>query len=105
MTTPLKYATFKTPFGSGCVVVRDGDIVRFQMSSTTPPAGAVQDAVALKPIVRKLERYFAGEKVRFDEKLGYELPPFTAKVISVVRAIPRGQTMSYAQVARAAGNP
>jgi len=33
------------------------------------------------------------------------MPKFTERVLVVVRAIPRGKTMTYAEVARAAGNP
>jgi O-6-methylguanine DNA methyltransferase len=38
-------------------------------------------------------------------KIALKLAPFTAKVVAVVRQIPKGQVRTYKQVARMAGRP
>ncbi len=109
----LVYAFFPAPFGpsarlgagKGLVVAREGKIVRIRLSATRPPAGAVEDAAALGPILRKLARYFAGRRVTFDERLDLPVRPFTARVMEAVRRIPPGRTRTYAEIARLAGNP
>jgi len=50
--------------------------------------------------------YFEGKRVRFP--IGIDLggmPPFYRSVLEACRRIPYGQTASYADLARAAGNP
>jgi methylated-DNA-[protein]-cysteine S-methyltransferase len=55
----------------------------------------------------KLERYFRGEDVSFqDEVLDTQrASAFLARVWDVVRAIPRGQVRSYSWVAQQVGSP
>jgi methylated-DNA-[protein]-cysteine S-methyltransferase len=56
-------------------------------------------------LVDKLGRYFDGESVTFDEPLDPTIgTEFQQKVWAITRAIPRGQTSSYGQVARQAGS-
>lgn len=55
---------------------------------------------------RQLAGYLAGRSKRLGAPVDLEgLPDFTRRVLEVVRAIPYGQTRSYAEVAAAAGNP
>lgn len=59
------------------------------------------------PVARSLAAYYRGEAVDLNA-VALELPgetEFQAAVRAVVRAIPRGGTMSYGQVAAAAGRP
>jgi methylated-DNA-[protein]-cysteine S-methyltransferase len=54
----------------------------------------------------QLERYFAGEPVRFRVPLDLsDGTPFQQKVWRVLQKIPRGQTRSYAWVAQQIGLP
>lgn len=72
-----------------------------QAGGTSPPPGL---DVAL--FVDKLGRYFAGEDVAFDEPLDPRVgTAFQKKVWSLTRGIPRGETRSYGELARAAGSP
>jgi methylated-DNA-[protein]-cysteine S-methyltransferase len=66
--------------------------------------GTSPHLAALQP---KLERYFRGEDVSFqDEALDIqEASSFLAHVWDVVRAIPRGQVRSYGWVAQQVGSP
>jgi len=64
-----------------------------------PPPGL--DPAAL---VEKLHRYFEGEPVTFDEPLDSSIgTEFQRRVWAITRAIPRGQTRSYGQIASEAG--
>jgi methylated-DNA-[protein]-cysteine S-methyltransferase len=54
----------------------------------------------------KLRRYFEGRMVTFGEPLDPTLgTEFQRRVWAITRAIPRGQTRTYGQVAREAGSP
>ena len=54
----------------------------------------------------KLQQYFDGQRVLFDEPLDLSgATAFQRRVWSVVRDIPYGETRSYGQIARQAGSP
>ena len=67
-----------------------------------PPAPALLDDLTLR-----LQRYFKGDPVSFDD-LPLDLsgvPPFRRAVLETVRRIPRGHVRSYRDIAVALGNP
>ena len=67
---------------------------------------AQQDDAALADLAAKLRRYFEGEEISFDETLDtHGSTDFQRQVWGVTRHIPRGQTMTYGQIARQAGSP
>jgi methylated-DNA-[protein]-cysteine S-methyltransferase len=71
------------------------------------PAAILLEAADLPELDERLRRYAAGEPVRLDD-LALDLgacTPFQRQVLRTVQAIPRGQTWSYADVARAIGRP
>jgi len=54
----------------------------------------------------KLQRYFLGEAVTFDEPLDLDrATPFQRRVWLAVREIPYGEVRSYGQIARRIGHP
>jgi methylated-DNA-[protein]-cysteine S-methyltransferase len=54
----------------------------------------------------QLRRYFAGQRASFDFPLDLSrVPDFTRRVLTAVSRIPYGETRSYGEVARLAGNP
>jgi methylated-DNA-[protein]-cysteine S-methyltransferase len=66
-----------------------------------PPAGLDPAGLA-----GKLQRYFRGEAIAFEEPLDPTLgTDFQRRVWAITRAIPRGQTRTYGQLARRAGSP
>jgi methylated-DNA-[protein]-cysteine S-methyltransferase len=75
------------------------------------PAGSssVAETVAgldVGALVDKLRRYFEGEEVIFDEALDPSIGTgFQQQVWAITRAIPRGQTRTYGDIAREAGSP
>ena len=55
---------------------------------------------------RKLQRYFDGQRVLFDDPLDLRAATaFQGRVWSAVRDIPYGETRSYGQIARQVGSP
>ncbi len=64
------------------------------------------DARPLDAVARELDEYFAGTRRGFDLPLDHRLTEgFRRAVLARLPAIGYGQTASYAQIARAAGNP
>ena len=67
---------------------------------------ARRDDVALSDLEDKLCRYFDGQPVSFDEPLDMGgATGFQKRVWEVTRRIPRGQTMTYGEIARQIGSP
>ena len=67
---------------------------------------ARQDDVALGDLGEKLRRYFDGGVVSFDEPLDTRgATDFQRRVWDVTRRIPRGETMTYGEIARQVGSP
>jgi len=64
------------------------------------------DDVALGDLPDKLRRFFDGQPVSFDEPLDMSgATDFQRRVWEATRRIPRGQTLTYGQVARQVGSP
>lgn len=64
------------------------------------------DDPMLDGLKRKLQHYFDGQRVLFDQPLDLsEATAFQGRVWSAVRDIPYGETHSYGQIARQAGSP
>ncbi len=54
----------------------------------------------------ELDDYFSGEQVEFSTPTALtEVPPFTEKVQYIIKNLKWGETASYGQIARWAGNP
>lgn len=57
------------------------------------------------PVRKQLEEYFAGERRNFDLDLDLRGTEFRKRCWRELLKIPYGETRSYAQIARAVGNP
>jgi methylated-DNA-[protein]-cysteine S-methyltransferase len=59
------------------------------------------------PLVRRLVAFFAGEQVRFDDvELGVEwTTPFQEALAEALRSVPRGELVTYGELAALAGRP
>ncbi len=69
------------------------------------PEGSIEGDAPFKHVLRQLDDYFAGKPVTFDVPLEMEGTPFQKTVWKALQAIPRGQTISYGQLARNIGSP
>jgi methylated-DNA-[protein]-cysteine S-methyltransferase len=72
-----------------------------------PRAGRAPAAGSTHPFATRLEAYFAGEPVRFDDvELDLEgYSPLSRRFAAVLRAVPRGEVVSYGELAALAGRP
>lgn len=103
---------YDTEFGRGWAVF-DGDVLlELGLPGTAPPKGRRVEAAALPAPVASattaLERYWGGGPL---PEPGDELierasgTPFLEAVYRTVSAIPRGETMTYGEVAARVGRP
>lgn len=75
-----------------------------------PAFGPPTPEEALPPILQDLQArlvaYFQGQEVAFDDPLDPSLgTPFRRRVWEELRDVPRGQVVTYAELARRAGRP
>ena len=96
-----------TPVGT-VLLARDGAGLRrvhFQSGPhpLRPPADWHQDAGQLAEAAAQLDQYFAGTRREFELPLAPVGTPFQLAVWRALRAIPYGETCSYAQLAAVVG--
>lgn len=119
-------------WGTGELVVRDGQVVWHELpwprasgpsrtpsqTPTRPGAGAAAAGVLSRipsrrgggfvaEVVRLLQAYFAGERVPLDAvpvDLAYE-SPFHERCAAALRTVPRGEAVTYGELAALAGAP
>jgi methylated-DNA-[protein]-cysteine S-methyltransferase len=100
----VTHVAYEAPgWGIGELWLEDGRVVWHELphpSATTPgPARHV--------IVERLQAYFAGDAVELDDipvDLEYETP-FLERCAHALRAVPRGEVVTYGELAALAGAP
>jgi len=103
------YTTFESPVGE-LLLAGDSNALRlvsFESSkrSVPPQAGWIQDKAPFAEVIRQLQAYFRGELKEFDLPLALEGTEFQLRVWNVLRTIPYGETISYAQLAERINKP
>jgi methylated-DNA-[protein]-cysteine S-methyltransferase len=100
-----------SPLGD-LLLVGDGETLRgisFEEHRGTPriarAGGAVPGDDAFGEAVRQLDEWFAGARTEFDLELDLRGTDFQLRVWNALRQIPFGRTVSYRDVAAAAGFP
>lgn len=118
----FRYDFAPTPFGDALAVFSDHGIVRFDLSESVDPSvpwlledvshrlQAVPEPApgAADELSRLLDDYFAGEPMRFDERLSFDwrlIGGFQREALQTICGIGWGETMSYGEVAVLAGRP
>lgn len=98
---PFRYAA--PGFGVGELWL-DGDRAVWH---ELPTAGRPVDGQRSHPLAGRLAAYFRGEAVSFDDvELDLEeLTPFQHELARALRAVPRGEVVSYGELAALAGRP
>ena len=96
----IEFDVIETPVGPCTVEVEDGRLVRLHLGPATVEAGR---RTRLPEVRRWVADWFKGRPVNVPLKL--EGTPFMRRVYEVVRRIPAGKTLSYGEVADAAGRP
>lgn len=118
----FRYDFAPTPFGDALAVFSDEGIVRFDLSESEDPsvpwllesvsrqlhALPEPDPGAADELAHLLDDYFEGAPVRFDDHLTLDwrlAEGFTRVALETISSIGWGETMSYGEVAMAAGHP
>jgi methylated-DNA-[protein]-cysteine S-methyltransferase len=58
------------------------------------------------PAIRQIREYYAGRRRRFSFLICTDdLAPFTSRVVSCLKKVPYGKTITYGELARRAGSP
>jgi methylated-DNA-[protein]-cysteine S-methyltransferase len=103
------YTTFESPVGPLLLAGESSALRRVSFEngkrSTPPRADWKLDKVPFAEVIRQLQAYFRGELKEFDLPLAMEGTEFQLRVWNALRAIPYGETVSYAQLAQRIGNP
>lgn len=116
-TNDIGYAIFDTAFGScgiawsaaGVTRVRlpGGAALEERLRTSTGLAAASEPPAAIAAVIARLQRYFAGDPIEFDEApLDHSgVPPFNAVLYGEMRRLRWGETTTYGELARRAGEP
>ncbi|MGH3023736.1 MAG: methylated-DNA--[protein]-cysteine S-methyltransferase [Gaiellaceae bacterium] len=72
-----------------------------------PRAGAAPEDPVEHPLAERIRGYFRGERVGFDDvALDLDwMTPFQLAVAKALRAVPRGEVVTYGELAALAGRP
>jgi methylated-DNA-[protein]-cysteine S-methyltransferase len=110
-------STFESPIGVLTLARGPHGLVRLTLAGETPEGVAgdlreqlgvdvVEDDAALADVREQLVRYFAGELEQFDVPLDWSLAHgFHRACCEAMMRIPYGVTITYAELAAAAGSP
>jgi methylated-DNA-[protein]-cysteine S-methyltransferase len=105
------YSIFSSPIGE-LLMTSDGEALtglnmcqRRGKPARGPEAGWQRDDSVFEAAREQLEAYFSGKRRDFDLRLRMAGTPFQHLVWEGLRAIPYGETLSYAELARRIGRP
>ena len=96
----IEFDVIETPVGPCTVEMEGGRLIRLHLGPCSVEAGRRRK---LGNVRRWVADWFKGRQVQVPLKL--EGTPFTRRIYEVVRRIPPGKTLSYGEVAEAAGRP
>jgi methylated-DNA-[protein]-cysteine S-methyltransferase len=106
------FSALDTPIGRLLLVSRSlsdkastlsGIYMEDHAGAPLPDAGWVQDEARFVDARCQLAEYFAGKRTAFDLPLAADGTPFQRRVWGALLAIPFGQTITYAELARRVG--
>lgn len=107
----LYYSRMKSPVGSLLIGVSESALVALEFDRGLPkqiagqPVGWEESEFRARPVWQQLEEYFAGSRRHFDLALDLRGTDFRKSCWQELLRIPYGETRSYAEIARAVGNP
>ncbi|HET9818964.1 MAG TPA: methylated-DNA--[protein]-cysteine S-methyltransferase, partial [Rhodanobacteraceae bacterium] len=105
----LYYDRIDTPIGPLMLVSDGAGLVEIGLphdgAAPPPPTDAKTSKSRLHAVARQLDEYFAGERQQFDLPLRPSGTPFQLEVWGALLAIPYGETVSYADIARRIRRP
>ena len=111
MNSIVRFAEIDTPLGRLRFTATANGLTRiaFEGDRYAPPRGPdwIHDPAfpALRDAAAQLADYFAGRRSRFDLPLAAAGTLFQRRIWTAIAAVPAGETISYAELARRAGCP
>jgi methylated-DNA-[protein]-cysteine S-methyltransferase len=106
--TSTAYTTMPSPVGPLLIAADDTGLRQINFvqgrHSANPDPTWQQDANQLQEVIHQLRAYFAGELEAFNLPLAPQGTAFQLKVWKLLCDIPYGETLSYGELARRAGN-
>jgi methylated-DNA-[protein]-cysteine S-methyltransferase len=106
---PTHFTKIKSPLGPLLLVADDSGLRQAGFVEGKHPAQPdpawIESPVPLAEPIRQLRAYFAGELETFDLPLAPQGTAFQLRVWKLLCDIPYGETVSYGELARRAGNP
>ncbi|MFN8161147.1 MAG: methylated-DNA--[protein]-cysteine S-methyltransferase [Solirubrobacterales bacterium] len=112
----VAYASEDSPFGPLLLAATGRGLVMVSLPNHQPDSAlerlaaevsprVLEAPARLDPVRRELDLYFAGELEEFDLPLDWSLTAgFRRRVLRATARIPYGETRSYTEMARSAGN-
>jgi AraC family transcriptional regulator of adaptative response/methylated-DNA-[protein]-cysteine methyltransferase len=112
----IRYATMPTPVGRVLVAATDRGVCSVSLGDTDvalvdelrteyPSAALVSAPMEMRGAVRKVVDHLSGKLLRLDLPLDIRATAFQWQVWNALRAIPRGETRTYSQIAQEIGRP
>ncbi|SRR5579875_1791512 len=107
----LYYSRMASPVGPLLIGVSDSALVALEFDRGLPksivgrPVEWQESEARTRAVRRQLEEYFAGKRRAFDLELDLRGTGFRKRCWRELLRIPYGETRSYAEIARAVGNP
>ena len=101
----LYYSRIDSPVGPLLLVVSERGLVALEFDRGKVKEGWLESAKETAPYARELKEYFAGRRRSFDLTLDIRGTEFQKRCWQELLKIPYGETRSYAEIARAMGNP
>ncbi len=105
MPETIYYSRGSSPVGLLLLAVSERGLVALEFGRGKIPAAWVESKEKIVSCARQLEEYFAGRRRRFDLPLDLQGTDFQKRCWQELLKIPYGETRSYADIARAIGNP
>ena len=101
----MTFFVYPTAVGPVTVTCSEGAITGLCYGRRPPEDGEEGESPLSRRCREQLEEYFAGKRKTFDLPLDPAGTPFQRAVWQALRAIPYGQTCSYADIAARIGRP
>ncbi|MDH4204435.1 MAG: methylated-DNA--[protein]-cysteine S-methyltransferase [Desulfobacteraceae bacterium] len=105
----IYYQYMKSPVGKLLVAGNNKGLhlINFPIEGkpSLPESEWKENPKPLQEALRQLEAYFAGKLKTFSLSLCLNVSPFQKKVLTALRRVPYGETVSYGELAKNIGNP
>lgn len=101
----MRYAfSYDTKIGKITIAEEEGKITNFWLPSREPDNLSFKETPLIAKAAEQFKQYLEGKRKEFDLKLNPQGTPFQKRVWKELLKIPYGETRSYKDIAKAAGN-